>query len=219
MALMGGLGLALVWAFLPRRGAAAGGFDGRMFFLGAGFMLVETKAVVHMALLFGSTWMVNSFVFLGVLVMILLANLFVLRARPKALWPYYAGLIGSLLLSAAVPLDRFLGMESRALQVASSCLLVFAPVLFAGVIFAASFDGTPDPGRALGANIAGAMVGGLAENASMALGFAQLMLVAVGFYLLSAAFARRGVSPGAAPRKPPRHRPQLTRSDHDGRAV
>ena len=32
----------------------------RSFFLGAGFMLVETKAVVQMALLFGGTWMVNT---------------------------------------------------------------------------------------------------------------------------------------------------------------
>ncbi len=59
-------------------------FDGRMFFLGAGFMLIETKAVVHLALLFGSTWVVNSVVFLAVLVMILLANLYVLKARPAA---------------------------------------------------------------------------------------------------------------------------------------
>src|SRR5262249_226246 len=34
--------------------------NGQMFFLGAGFMLLETKGVVHMALLFGSTWIVNS---------------------------------------------------------------------------------------------------------------------------------------------------------------
>jgi hypothetical protein len=43
-------------------------------------MLLETKRVTHMALLFGSTWVVNSFVFFAILVMILLSNLFVLRA-------------------------------------------------------------------------------------------------------------------------------------------
>src|SRR5262249_14226335 len=62
MAVMGGIGLLLILFFLPPRaaGAEAGPrFDPRMFFLGAGFMLIETKAVVHMALLFGSTWMVN----------------------------------------------------------------------------------------------------------------------------------------------------------------
>ena len=39
---------------------------GRMFFLGAAFMLLETKAIVHLALLFGSTWLVNSAVFFSV---------------------------------------------------------------------------------------------------------------------------------------------------------
>ena len=37
------------------------------------------------------------------------------------------------------------------------------------------------------AGVAGALVGGLAENASMLLGFRYLILVAVGFYLLSSA--------------------------------
>ena len=57
-----------------------------MFFLGAGFMLLETKGVVHMALLFGCTWIVNSVVFFAILVMILCANLFVLTlqaAKPR----------------------------------------------------------------------------------------------------------------------------------------
>ena len=34
-----------------------------MFFLGAAFMQLETRAVVQLALLFGSTWAVNSLVF------------------------------------------------------------------------------------------------------------------------------------------------------------
>src|SRR5207302_6041744 len=84
MAIMGSLAVVLLLLFLPRRQGGRGrwAFDHQMFFLGAGFMLIETKAVVHMALLFGSTWMVNSVVFFAVLVMILAANLFVLLARP-----------------------------------------------------------------------------------------------------------------------------------------
>ena len=50
--------------------------NSRMFFLGAAFMLLETKAVVQMALLFGSTWLVNSAGFFTVLVLILFANLY-----------------------------------------------------------------------------------------------------------------------------------------------
>ena len=41
--------------------------------------------------------------------------------------------------------------------------MVAAPILFAGVIFAVSFDKSAAPERAFGANIAGAMLGGLAE--------------------------------------------------------
>ncbi len=78
-----------------------------MFFLGAGFMLLETKGVVHMALLFGSTWIVNSIVFFAILVMVLLSNLFVLAPGPGRLWPYYALLIASLLVNALVPMDVF----------------------------------------------------------------------------------------------------------------
>jgi SAM-dependent methyltransferase len=186
-ATMAGLALVLLVGLAPRgqNGARRWPLDGRMFFLGAGFMLIETKAVVHMALLFGSTWMVNSVVFFALLVMVLVANLFVLLRRPTRLWPYYAGLLAALVLNCAIPLDFFLGMD-RAVQVAGSCLLVFAPIFFAGVIFAVSFARSPDPGRAFGANIAGAMLGGLAEYASMVLGFQYLVLVALGLYALSA---------------------------------
>ena len=196
---MGGLGLLLIFIFLPRTkkretpqidrdtipSRLPGTLNIQLFFLGAGFMLVETKAVVTMALLFGSTWVVNSVVFLAVLVMILLANLWTLRFKPARLWLYYACLLITLALNAIVPLDFFLGM-SRSLQVLGSCLLVFAPILFAAVIFAASFKRTNEPDRAFGVNIAGALLGGLAEYSSMLLGFQYLVLVAILFYALSA---------------------------------
>jgi hypothetical protein len=199
MAIMGGLALVLLIVFLPRPKQAGGrfAFSPAMFFLGAGFMLIETKAVVQMALLFGSTWIVNSIVFFAVLVMILLANLFVLVVRPGRLWPYYAGLLATLALNAIVPLNFFLGMD-RTVQVVGSCALVFTPVLFAGVIFAVLFSRTAEPDRALGANIAGAMVGGLAEYTSMLIGFQYVVLVAIVFYALSMLGARRPAIPAAA---------------------
>lgn len=95
------------------------------------------------------------------------------------------GLLVTLLLNTAVPLDFFLGM-TRSAQVIGSCLLVFAPILFAAVIFAGAFSRTEEPDRALGINIAGAMVGGLAEYSSMFLGFQYVVLVAILFYTLSA---------------------------------
>jgi len=192
MMIMGGLSLLLLYIFLPKRrgGARRLAFNGRMFFLGAGFMLVETKAVVHMALLFGSTWMVNTVVFLAILIMILAANVFVLVVRPRGLAGYYAGLVVTLALNSLIPLGFFLGMN-RSLQFAAACLLLFSPILFAGVIFAVSFGRSTEPDRDFAANIAGAILGGLAENFSMLLGFRHLMLVALAFYALSAVFARK----------------------------
>jgi hypothetical protein len=76
--------------------------------------------------------------------------------------------------------------------------LVFAPVAFAGVIFATSFRRSTQPDRVFGANVAGALFGGLAENSSVLLGFRLLLCVAVGFYLLSAAFGNRELPAGAA---------------------
>lgn len=181
MALLGALGLGMVWFFMPGRRLA---LDNRMFWLGAGFMLLETKAVVQMALLFGSTWLVNSSVFFAVLLLILLANLYVLRGRQVGLVWHYLGLAAVLGLAALVPVDAFLdgGVLWRYL---APCLLALSPVFFAAVIFARSFATSPQPDVAFGSNIAGAVVGGLAESLSMLLGFQHLLLVALLFYLLS----------------------------------
>jgi hypothetical protein len=193
MAIMGGIGLLLLVPFLNTKNTTGTNTTdtrdsksalAQMFFLGAGFMLVETKAVVHMALLFGGTWVVNSIVIFAVLVMILVANVFVLVVRPTRLGPYYVGLLVSLTASALVPMDYFLGMD-RTIQIVGSSLLAFVPVLFAGVIFAVSFARSNEPNRAFGANIAGAMFGGLAEYSSMLLGFRYLLFVAVGLYVCS----------------------------------
>lgn len=44
------------------------------FFLGAGFMLVETKGITEMGLTFGNTWQVIGFVIAGILIMAFLGN-------------------------------------------------------------------------------------------------------------------------------------------------
>jgi hypothetical protein len=150
-------------------------------------MLIETKAVVEMALLFGSTWVVNTVVFAAVLAMALAGNRFAAWVRPKALWPYYLGLAAAVGVGLAVPTTAFLGWP-RPLQIAAACCLTFTPVAVAGVIFAASFGRSTAPDKMFGANVAGALAGGLAENVSVLLGFRWLLLVAGGVYLLSGLF-------------------------------
>ena len=65
------------------------------------------------------------------------------------------------------------------------CLIALGPMFFAGVVFARSFRDSPNPDIAFGSNIAGSVVGGLAEALSMLLGFQHLLLVALLFYMLS----------------------------------
>lgn len=196
MILMLGLSVVLWLVFKPRGEGAANqespewGLIARSFLLGAGFMLVETKAVVHMALLFGSTWMVNTVVFAAVLLMSLAGNLFAGWVKPTRLEPYFVGLFAALGLGLFVPLEYFLGLD-RTTQIVGACALVFAPIAFAGVIFATSFRRTAQPDRMFGANVAGALIGGLAENTSVLLGFQYLLCVAIGFYALSAVFGNK----------------------------
>src|SRR5207244_8475925 len=56
--------LVAVWLYAGR---LRGGWQYTdLFFMGAAFLLLETKSVVQFALLFGTTWLVNALVFAGV---------------------------------------------------------------------------------------------------------------------------------------------------------
>lgn len=183
---LGMLAIATVLLAWMRRGVPRGrlAFDPRMFFLGAGFMLVETVAVVKLALVFGSTWIVNSVVIGAVLCAVLGANAFVRNARPKRTGPFYVGVIASLALAAALPSSALLGLPVLARALVSGGL-VFLPILFAGVIFARWFERAEDAGVAFGSNIAGAILGGVLENVSILVGFQALLVAAAVLYGLS----------------------------------
>ena len=175
------LSVGIVLLFAPVRRVRP---NAQLFFLGAGFMLLETKGVVHMALLFGSTWVVNSVVFAAILLMILVANVYVLKVKPRRLLPYYALLIAALLVNALVPMSVFLSLAPW-MRIVASCTVVFLPIFFAGVIFAAAFRDSRQPDVDFGSNVAGIVLGGLSEQLSLVVGFNYLIFVAVGYYLLS----------------------------------
>ena len=192
------ISVVILYCFAPARTLRP---KGQMFFLGAGFMLLETKGVVQMALLFGSTWIVNSIIFFAILIMILLSNLFVAWARPQRLWCWYVLLIAALALSASVPMHRYLDLPGAA-RVVVSCVVVFAPVFLAGIIFVTVFRDSLHPDIDLGSNIAGVILGGLSEYLSLLMGFNSLLLIAIGYYVLSACMGSRRLS--TSPSSPPR---------------
>jgi hypothetical protein len=192
MFVIGGISLVLLWAFGRHSvSGALGALDARMLLLGAGFMLLETKAVVHAALLYGSTWIVNTMVFSVILVMILLANVWVLKMKPRGLAGYYIGLLIALAVNVAMPLDAFLGWPAP-LQGLAAGVLLLSPVFCAGVIFATLFKTAENPAQALAYNTAGAILGGLAEAISMLIGFQWLLAVAAAIYIGSWVFGFTG---------------------------
>jgi ABC-type Fe3+-siderophore transport system permease subunit len=83
-----------------------------------------------------------------------------------------------------IPLDVFLGYGIICRYVLP-CALTLGPMFFAGVIFAQLFRNNLHPAQALGANIAGSVVGAVTESFSMLLGFRYLLLLAMIFYALT----------------------------------
>jgi len=145
-------------------------------FMGAAFLLLETKNIVQFALLFGTTWLVNSLVFAGVLIAVYLAvetASHVRLPRPAVL---YAALIASLVLTWLVPQESLLGLPIVARFLAGSAL-AFAPIFLANLIFAQRFADVASSGPAFAANLLGAMVGGALEYVALITGYRFLLIV------------------------------------------
>ena len=160
------------------------GIDMHFFLLGCAFMLLETKSLTSLALLFSSTWIINSIVVFSILVMILLANLYISRTKEAKVEYYYALLGAAIALNFLIPL-KMLHFESIFLKVLLSGTLIASPLFFAGIIFAHSFNKVADPDYSLGSNILGGVVGGVLEYQSLVTGFNYLFLLGFLLYLLS----------------------------------
>jgi hypothetical protein len=158
-----------------------GRFKGMRFyidlaFMGAAFLLLETKNIVQFALLFGTTWFVNSLVFAGVLLAVYLAvetARHVRLPRPAVL---YGLLIASLVLAWLVPEESILTLPVVARFFAGSAL-AFAPIFFANLVFAQRFSDVANSGTAFAVNLLGAMVGGALEYLSLITGYHVLLIV------------------------------------------
>lgn len=176
------------WGLRQQVGAASLAPDWQMFFLGAGFLLIETKALAEMALLFGSTWIVNTFVFAGIFLMVLAANWVVDRSPRVLLRPAYALLAASLLAWYVFPRAVLNALDFVPRGVVGTLLVVF-PIFFAGLIFGSAFAQRKEVNLAFGSNLTGAVLGGAAEAMSLLWGIRALTLLALLFYALSWAFS------------------------------
>ena len=169
------------------------------FFLGAAFMLLEVQIISKTALLFGTTWLVNSIVITALLVFILFSNVVVRSVnvpRPVA----YAGLFLTIALAYFVPADSLFFASKLARGVAVA-LVYCSPVFFAGLVFISSFKAIGFRAEAFGANLLGSLVGGLLESASYATGIRALVIMAALLYLASLLTAKRTLA-GVVPAEP-----------------
>ena len=174
----------LCWLFLRRTGTALRETRWHFFFLGAGFLLLEAQIISKMALLFGTTWVVNSIVIAGLLLLIVAANYLV-----EYKWDFhvswaYAGIFVSMLASYLVPLEKFLYFSFTSKMLMATVVLCL-PVFFAGIVFVRSFARESFPAGALGANLFGGLVGGLLESLSLWTGIRSMVIVAGLLYLAS----------------------------------
>jgi len=166
----------MVWPFFrPGEGSAL-----QFFLLGAGFLLMETQLVSRLALYFGTTWLVNCVALTGILGVLLLANLYIEHRPPLRLGPFYAYLCVALLIDYALPWTHLPGSATAIGSLL--CIAYCIPVFFAGIIFTESFRRYVGRSAAFGANMLGAVAGGLAQNLSFIFGMKALLLVAMFIY-------------------------------------
>lgn len=171
-------------------GRGGGAFNWPLFLMGAAFLLIETRGVTSLSLLFGSTWVVNSAVFGGILVMVLLANLVVQRRQCHNPLPWFGALFAAVILLWCIPLEWLSPLPLLARGVAGG-LLTGLPVGLAGVIVPILLARAAQPAAALGANLLGAVLGGCLEYYSMLGGLKSTALMALVLYLVAFLIVRR----------------------------
>ena len=161
------------------------------FFLGSGFMLVETKAITELGLHLGGTWFVVAAAIISVLVMAFLANLIVQRQAFQRTDLAYLGLLVSLLVGYIYARNHdLIGLSSPLASLLVSCVLLTIPLFFSGIVFSTLIGRAKiNISTALAYNLMGALFGGLMEYNSMYFGFAFLYLLAIGFYFLAWTFS------------------------------
>lgn len=160
------------------------GSNRHFFFLGLGFLLLQTKSITACSLYFGATWFVTTLVVAGVLLMVFLAN-YVADKYLSGFRPvFYLPLFLTLMAVFFTPSDAILSLPvvGRLLWIV---IAVPLPIFFAGLIFSTTFKISQNPSANLGANLIGATIGGFLEYLGMALGHNFLIILIAAAYLCS----------------------------------
>ncbi len=161
-----------------------------LFFMGAAFLLLETKNIATFALLFGTTWLVNALVFAGVLVIVLAAVETTRRFRTPPLPVVFVGIALALAVSYFIQPDLLLTLPFFP-RLIVAILLAFVPIYLANVAFSKRFGASDDSRSAFGLNLLGAMLGGTLEYLALLTGYRNLLLLVAALYLIAFLLAPR----------------------------
>ncbi len=209
---LSGFYLSLIAAFAAIAIVAVGVTGGRelasradpeMFLYGVAFLLLETKSVTEMNLLWGATWLASAAVFGSVLLMILLATILA-AIRPIPFWLAMPALLVSLVIAYVVPIQPFVS-DQWIVKLGASLLLVGLPIGISATCFAARFATRKHIEAAFGWNLLGAVFGGLTELLSMLVGLKALTLLALAAYLATWPLVGRGAQGSGGPPPAPGH--------------
>jgi spermidine synthase len=185
VALAGVLVFSVLFVYLSAPHGTLRSFNWHFFFLGAAFMLLETRSLVTFSLLFGSTWMINSLVFFAILSSVLLAILFNTRIRVRRIGWLYGLLFAALTLNVILPLDTLLRIPGTEFRYLIASALTFAPIFLANVVFSHSFRDSRAADIAFGSNLLGIVAGGMLEYLALMAGYRFLLLPVIIFYAIA----------------------------------
>jgi SAM-dependent methyltransferase len=159
-------------------------FDLALFCMGAAFLLIETRGVTSLSLLFGSTWIVNFFVFLSILVTVLVANLFVLHFKYKNPLPWFGLLFISVIFLWIFKIG-YLNQFPLLIRGLIGGIINALPIGFAGIIVSIFLSRSSNPSASLGSNLLGTVFGGCIEYLSICFGLRALVLIALFCYIIA----------------------------------
>jgi hypothetical protein len=164
---------------------------GLMFCLGQGFMLMETKSITQLSLLFGATWLVSSIVILFVLIFAFAATMIAASREIKSVGWLYGCLAATLILGFFWQIPAA-GTAHPLVDALVTTAIACFPVFFGSLIFSIAFKKATSNTAFLSANLIGVAIGGLTENICIFSGIKMLGIVALAIYGMSYVFWKFG---------------------------
>ena len=153
-------------------------------------MLIETKGITELALVFGSTWFVVSIVITFILIMAYFANLLIIKKIKIKTSLIYFFVLLTISLGYFFTLTDHGALNSITQKILTPAILTM-PIFFSGLAFSKQLSIEKTVSVALSSNILGAIFGGLLEYNSMYFGFRSLYILGFIMYLAAFIFAKK----------------------------